>query len=1193
MDRILDPIASSKDLLPQFNDRGPGGTETCLNAPSYIEDAPLGSCNVNKLTSEWTIKNPVNGKAVWRGPCLSLLGFGFPMKEISEDINGSNSYKKWSTMQISRKLGGSLTLAHNAAVNHKSRYGIAFANVMDISHSNSKFYNVNMFHKLGYAGGSDVADNDDLFDLLEIWDFEHLEIHGVILNGETSKKGKEYYKNLLLKADCKGPYHTAADKQAVDEARATLLGFEARKQRIIADLLTHSGNPNKVQQLLFEQQWLNGQISSQTPILQTIIYEHSGAWKKEDLLAVSDADHYQYGLFNGIDYAFLYNLYRLAFDNDLGDEFSKEYSCPCAEDMNKDRVFYTSTDQPISVLQSGGTNSQINTEYRFPEYIDYEIRLNSYLNHDLTVNLGGELNTQGNFVVCNSVLTIDNGNLNAGTVLDGRNKKFNVAPNSTLDLKSNAVFLINNNTTVYIEKGATLKIGQGTRVILDGPNAILEIRGNLVLADGATFQPVGGPNGQGFVRFNQQNVNSSTATTYVNVGNNSQMIFEAAGSSTKVLEVASTDFWINDQGRSFRFTLRNGKAEMAHEAMMNLGCRVTLEGALVEKLPSAGHYRGLVLWNTGYTQVIRNSTFKEASEAVHFIGSNGGSRLIALDNQFTNNYNGLRLTGGSFWLREANLSDNNGYGLLATGQQRTSTLFQSTVNRNNLKGIRYESNIGAGLNLHTNDILENTIGVKFISRGNLNMKCNQLHGIAGFGSPIGLEFYHGNLNMTKNLYKTGNNSFKDNEKSILFPTGVGIEPRIELNNGWNRLSNKDAGSPNFYNSLEGTVDASNAIKLAENNHWDLNNNIPEFNSPFFGNYGNYQTYYLTRWGTWLLNAPTDFIDNGLTLNQSQFTEDWTAECTNNLKWKREPGGFGDIYPVGEGTVVISTSFNNKPLSECVEQILVSTADTLVTDGERVTLWNELLTYDGFPEEIDKVDEYYLAIAETQLFDVLGNYLLAQDSIHPGLIQDAVVQDVLEVCTFWEQELVGDTSIYSARFRNRINLSKGHLYHMIGANAAALNQFGSMQAWADTFALNESGYWMCHINNLEQLNASEYDADLLFSLPECTFSENNNILYKKSPEQVQQLKVELEERFNVFPNPTKDYFNISFFTDQETTVSISLVDIYGKEIKDYGSMDTYIGDNRGRMSTEGLRAGTYFVRLTSNERMVFKKLVLLD
>ncbi len=680
----------------------------------------------------------------------------------------------------------------------------------------------------------------------------------------------------------------------------------------------------------------------------------------------------------------------------------------------------------------------------------------------------------------------------------------------------------------------------------------------------------------------------------MNVGNNSQMIFEAAGSSTKVLEVASTDFWINDQGRSFRFTLRNGKAEMAHEAMMNLGCRVTLEGALVEKLPSAGHYRGLVLWNTGYTQIVRNSTFKEASEAVHFIGSNGGSRLIALDNQFINNYNGLRLTGGSFWLREANLSNNNGYGLLATGQQRTSTLFQSTVNNNLFKGIRYESNIGAGLNLHTNDILENTIGVKFISRGNLNMKCNQVHGIAGFGSPIGLEFYHGNLNMTKNLYKTGNNSFKDNEKSILFPTGVGIEPRIELNNGWNRLSNKDAGSPNFYNSLEGTVDASNAIKLAENNHWDLNNNIPEFNyQPFFTNYGNYQTYYLTRMLGMNILAPTTLVNNGFSLSQSQFTEDWTSECTNNLKWKREPGGFGDIYPVGEGTVVISTSFNNKPLSECVEQILVSTADSLVTDDERITLWNELLTYDGYPEEIDKVDEYYLSVAETQLFDVLGNYLLEQDSIHPVLIQDAVVQDVLEVCDFWEQELVGDTSIYSARFRNKINLSKGHLYHMIDDNAAALNQFGSMQAWADTFALNESGYWMCHINNLEQLNASGYDADLLFSLPECTFSENSTILYKRSPEGNQKSKVELEERFNVFPNPTKDYFNISFFTDQETTVSISLVDIYGKEIKDYGSMDTYIGDNRGRMSTEGLRAGTYFVRLTSNERMVFKKLVLLD
>tara|TARA_B110000090_G_C13392622_1_gene450004 strand:- start:36 stop:4031 length:3996 start_codon:yes stop_codon:yes gene_type:complete len=791
---------------------------------------------------------------------------------------------------------------------------------------------------------------------------------------------------------------------------------------------------------------------------------------------------------------------------------------------------------------------------------------------------------------CNDVSISVKGTLEIG---DGNTRigVFKIRDNGKLIQYPNGVLRIKNNSSLIIDEGGTLVIKQSTQIILDGPNAILEIRGNLVLEDGAIFQPVAGPNGQGFVRFNQQNVHAGTATTLVNVGNNSQMIFEATSNTTKVLEVASTDFWINDQGKSFRFTLKNGKAEMAHEAMMNLGCRVTLDGALVKKLPSAGHYRGIVLWNTGYMQLIRNSTFKEASEAVHFIGRNGGSRLIALDNQFTNNYNGLRLTGGSFWLREANLSDNNGYGLVATGQQRTSTLFQSTVNRNNFKGIRYESNIGAGLNLNTNDILENTIGVKFISRGNLNMKCNQVHGIAGFGSPIGLEFYHGNLNMTKTLFRTGNNSFKDNEKSILFPTGVGIEPRIELNNGWNRLSNKDVNSPAFYNSLEGTLDASNAIKLAENNHWDLNNNIPEFNSPFFGTYGNYQTYYLTRLGTWL--APTDFIDNGLTLNQSQFTNDWTAECTNNLKWKRSPGGLGDIYPVGEGTVVTSTTFNGKHLSECIEQILVTTADTLITDGERIVLWHELLTYDAFPEEIDKVDEYYLAVAETQLFDVLGNYLLEQENIHPGLLQDEVVNDVLEVCDFWEQELIGDISIYSARFRNKINLSKGHLYHMIDDNAAALNQFGSMQAWADTFALNESGYWMCHINNLEQLNASGYDADLLFSLPECTFSENNNILYKKSPEREQQPKVELEERFNVFPNPTKDYFNISFFTDQETTVSISLVDIYGKEIKDYGSMDTYIGDNRGRMSTEGLRAGTYFVRLTSNERMVFKKLVLLD
>ena len=763
---------------------------------------------------------------------------------------------------------------------------------------------------------------------------------------------------------------------------------------------------------------------------------------------------------------------------------------------------------------------------------------------------------------------------------------------------------IANNSSLIIEEGATLRIGPNTQIILDGPNAILEIRGNLVLEDGATFQPIGGANGQGFVRFNQPYVDAATAPTLVDVGEGSSMIFEAPNSATKVLEVASTDFWINDQGRDFNFVLRNARAEMAHNAMMNLGCRVTFDGALVEKLPSAGHYRGVVLWNMGYSQLIRNSTFKEASEAVHFVGSNGNSRLIAINNQFTNNYNGLRLTGGSFFLNSNTLNDNQGYGLVATGQQRTSTLFRSTVNNNLFKGIRYESNIGAALNLHTNDILQNTVGVKFISRGNLNMKCNQVHGIAGFGSPVGLEFYHGNLNMTQNLFNTGNNSFKNNHKSIHFPTAVGIEPKIELNNGWNRLSNKDANSPSSYNALEGMVDVSNAYKMAENNLWDLTPlNEPLFNYfPIFSNYGNYQTFFLTRMFSLNVKAPTTFDHMGIMLDQSEFSENWSTECSNNLRWKRSPGAEEGIFSEGEGTVVTSTSFNALPLSECIDYIWTSTADTLIANTTRIALWNELLTYDGFTEELDKTDEYYLSIAETQLFEVLGNYLFEMENEHPmgehfDWMIDPVVHDVLEVCDFWDQKLMGETSVYGARFRNKINLSRGHLYHMIGENGAALEQFGHMQYWADTFALNESNYWICHINKLEQLNASGYDANLLYSLPECTFSEGSEMLYdqvhfKKSNKQ-KPTAIGLEERLNVFPNPTKDYFHISYFTDEEITVYITLLDVYGKEIKYYGSMDTYVGDNRGRLTTEGIQAGTYFVRLSANDKVAYKKLILID
>lgn len=341
-----------------------------------------------------------------------------------------------------------------------------------------------------------------------------------------------------------------------------------------------------------------------------------------------------------------------------------------------------------------------------------------------------------------------------------------------------------------------------------------------------------------------------------------------------------------------------------------------------------------------------------------------------------------------------------------------------------------------------------------------------------------------------------------------------------------------------------------------------------------------------------------------------YTEAWAsfvgyvidaANWQNDQEYMGRAWDEGDIFSDREGTIVVSPSFNGLPISECVEYIWTSTADTLVANTTRIELWKELLTYDGFTEELDKTDEYYLSIAETQLFEVLGDYLLEIEDIHYEgehfeWTLDPVVEDVLEVCDFWDQKLMGETSVYGARFRNKINLSKGHLYHMIGENYAALEQFGNMQYWADTFALNESNYWICHINKLEQLNASGYDANLLYSLPECTFSEGSQMLfdqihYKKSNEQ--KPTASLEEHFNVFPNPTRDYFNISYFTDEETTVYISLVDVFGKEIKDYGSMDTYVGDNRGRLTTDGIQAGTYFVRLSANDKIAYKKLILIN
>jgi hypothetical protein len=100
------------------------------------------------------------------------------------------------------------------------------------------------------------------------------------------------------------------------------------------------------------------------------------------------------------------------------------------------------------------------------------------------------------------------------------------------------------------------------------------------------------------------------------------------------------------------------------------------------------------------------------------------------------------------------------------------------------------------------------------------------------------------------------------------------------------------------------------------------------------------------------------------------------------------------------------------------------------------------------------------------------------------------------------------------------------------------------------------------------------------------------MYKRTPEQAAPLEIR-ETQLTIYPNPTKDYFTARFMSNGDEQVTIELLDLNGKVITEPYLLKSFRGYNQAKILTAGIRAGTYFVKLTSNESVEFKRLILID
>lgn len=156
------------------------------------------------------------------------------------------------------------------------------------------------------------------------------------------------------------------------------------------------------------------------------------------------------------------------------------------------------------------TQIPVNSEYNFHENTATHIPLNLSVEGTMYVN-NGSVASGGQPALSNSHfdcwitcpasnVTVQNGGeIEIGDPSVNNTGTLIVQRSVVLDIKNNGTIIVNEGSNLVIEYSGILKFNQGAKIILNGPNAVLHIKGRLELAPGATFEVVGGAAGKGYI----------------------------------------------------------------------------------------------------------------------------------------------------------------------------------------------------------------------------------------------------------------------------------------------------------------------------------------------------------------------------------------------------------------------------------------------------------------------------------------------------------------------------------------------------------------------------------------------------------------------------------------------------------------------------------------------------------------------
>ena len=86
------------------------------------------------------------------------------------------------------------------------------------------------------------------------------------------------------------------------------------------------------------------------------------------------------------------------------------------------------------------------------------------------------------------------------------------------------------------------------------------------------------------------------------------------------------------------------------------------------------------------------------------------------------------------------------------------------------------------------------------------------------------------------------------------------------------------------------------------------------------------------------------------------------------------------------------------------------------------------------------------------------------------------------------------------------------------------------------------------------------------------------------------EVSLGVNLNIYPNPTRGIFNISFVAEEVDNFEITIIDAFGKIISHENKQD-FIGEYTKKVDLSNMKKGIYMIKIRTKESFTSKRIVV--